>query len=304
MAASEATFSVERTIEKALPHLEEEGAWWIENKKCASCHHTTFLLWAKDLAIEAGYDVETELLKEQRNWMVNSFFDPVEPNENADEGAAKPGEVNGDRNVEGVAQFLISPTAEYATDEEREKLIKIVAANQKEDGNWKANGQLPRQQRPKLETTWASNQWAELALRDTPLHPEEMVITWKKGTSAKSTEWYAMNLIGYPNEKSVEQLLRRQQDDGGWAWIDGDPSGPIGTGMALFAMARTGIAKDHHERVKRAINFLTSTQAENGEWETISTKDRSESTRVSNFWGSAWAVIGILEAEKAMKEKS
>ena len=56
------------SIAKALPYLEKEGAWWIEKKKCVSCHHTSFLLWAKELAFAGGFSVDPAILDKQREW--------------------------------------------------------------------------------------------------------------------------------------------------------------------------------------------------------------------------------------------
>lgn len=292
--AEGAEAEVDEAVQRSLSYLEEEGAWWIAKKECVSCHHTTFLVWAKDLAAEAGFEVDPVVLDEQRKWMVEQFLSPVEVDADAEE-KKDPDERKGDRNVEGVSQFLVSPSARFFSDGEREALLELVARNQGDDGNWSPDGQLPRQQRPQLETTWVSNQWADAALRGTSREPENQIVTWKVGTPAKTTEWYAMNLIGYPNGKSIEQLLRRQNEDGGWSWMPGEGSDPLSTGQALFALARSEVARGHPEVIRRAHRFLVATQAEDGRWETMSTKDRSESTRVSDFWGSAWAVIGLLE---------
>lgn len=287
--------SVAAAIEKALPYLEREGIWWIEKKECVSCHHTTFLVWAKDLALEAGFPVDPAPLADQRSWMIEEFFSEIEGKQAEAEAQAE-GERKGDRNVEGVSQFLVSPSSLQVSAEIREALRKLVASNQEENGSWKPDGQLPMQARPKLETTWISNQWADLALRDSAQAPPDQIITWKTGTPATTTEWYAMNLLGYPNEKSMEQLLRRQNEDGGWSWKSEEGSDPTATGQALFALGRSDLADRYPEEVERARRYLVGTQRETGSWKTMSTKDRSESTRVSDFWGSAWAVIGLLES--------
>ncbi len=295
---------IDQAIERSLPYLEEEGTWWIEKKECVSCHHTTFFVWAKDLAVHAGFEVDADALAEQRAWMVAQFVSPVEVDPEEPDEEPTPDERKGDRNVEGVSQFLVSPSVQFVSGPERESLLELIAKNQEEDGNWKPDGQLPRQKRPELETMWISNQWADTALRGTSHEPKDQIITWKKGVPAKTTEWYAMNLIGYPNEKSIEQLLRRQNDDGGWSWMPSEESDPLSTGLALFALARSGIAKQHPAVIESAHRFLVSIQEDDGRWETRSTKDRIESTRVSDFWGSAWAVIGLLETRAAPSQEN
>lgn len=287
---------VSDAVEKALPYLEKEGAWWIENKKCASCHHTTFLVWAKDLALEAGFAVDPDLLDEQREWMWTSFLDEVKPNPKNPDSKPKPGEVNGDRNVEGVSQFLVSPSAAEAPENVLESLREIVFSNQDEDGNWKPGGQLPRQDRPAIETQWASNQWAELALKHGGVELARPTQSWKDGVPSVTSEWQLLNLLLRPkNPHTLAYFLKRRNEDGGWSWKEGEPSDPSGTGQALIALGRSGNAKNHPEVVRRAQEFLIKTQTSEGFWETKGTKDREEVTRVSKFWGTAWAVIGLLE---------
>ncbi|MCB1204291.1 MAG: hypothetical protein KDN18_08515 [Verrucomicrobiae bacterium] len=287
---------VRDAVARALPYLEEEGTWWIEEKKCVSCHHTSFFVWAKELALEAGFPVDPAVLDQQREWTWQSFLTEIQPDPKRPENKPKPGEVNGDRNVEGVAQFLISSASSKAPKEVIASLREIVSSNQGDDGNWSPGGQLPRQQRPAIETQWSSNQWAELALKLGGKSPSRETSTWKEGVPSVSREWQMLNLMLRPqNPRALGQLLELQNEDGGWSWKDGEESDPSGTGQALIALGRSGRAKDHPGVVKRAQEFLVRSQREDGSWETMSTKDRGDSGRVSDFWGSAWAVIGLLE---------
>ena len=288
--------SVSGAIENALPYLGKEGAWWITKKKCVSCHHTTFLVWAKELALAADFSVDPAVLDEQRKWIWTSFLGKIKPNPKTPDVQPKPGEVNGDRNVEGVSQFLVSPSANKAPDSIIESLKKIVVSNQDKQGNWSPGGQLPQQDRPKVEIQWTSNQWAELALKSKATEPIHPTHTWKEGVSSLTSEWQMLNLMLRPkNPHSLANLLKRQNEDGGWSWINDEPSDPSGTGQALIALGRTGNAKDHPEAVRRAQQFLIKSQTGDGYWETKGTKDRDETSRVSNFWGTSWAVIGLLE---------
>lgn len=297
---------VAEAVERSLPWLEEEGTWWIEKKECVSCHHTTFLVWAKDLALEAGLPVDGEILAGQRRWVWEEFLSPRESNDDeaaepAKEGGYSEGKRKGDSNIEGVAQLLVSPSGRHAPTETRRELAGMILSNRKDDGNWAPGGQLPRQKRPAEETGVVSNQWALAALRaeglpegvGDPRQPDDF--------AAKTTEWFAMDALleeGGVGRGGIGSLLARQNEDGGWSWIEGEGSGPMATGLALLALGRGEPTPEVSAAIARGRDYLVENQEEDGHWETISTKDRGKSTRVSDFWGTAWAVIGLLESRE------
>ncbi len=271
-------------VERALPWLEEEGVWWIEEKKCASCHHSSLFVWAKDLALEAGIGLDEPNLKVQREWVWDSMLtvkDPEPGSDRKEEVAA------GELNVEGVSQLLLSASADQIPPEAKALLVEVIRKNRNDSGTWKANGQLPRQKRPMEETEAVSTRWALAALGE-----EEVP---RSSQPAVSTEWYAINSV-ISGEAGI--LAARQNEDGGWSWKDGEVSDPMATGQALFGLARSSDPSEYAEEMKKGRDYLTSSQSEKGFWETFSTKDRKKKSRISNFFGTSWAIIGLLESMK------
>ena len=275
-------------VERALPWVEEEGTWWIEEKKCASCHHSSLFVWAKDLAFDAGIAIDEPNLKVQREWVWDSMLSVREPESDEEEYAEDV--AAGELNVEGVSQLLLSASADRIPPEAKELLVEVVRKKQNESGRWKANGQLPRQKRPPAETEDVSTRWALAALGERG--------SSEFSASAVSTEWYAIEsaLSG-----EAETLAARQNEDGGWSWKDGEASDPMATGQALFGLARSSDPTHYAEAMRRGREFLERTQNEKGYWDTFSTKDRKKKSRISNFFGTSWAIIGLLESIKQIR---
>lgn len=289
-------------VARSLPFLAEEGTDWIEERKCASCHHTSFLVWSHQLADGAGFDVDRAQLREWTDWALQKQLSEHEK-----------GGLVGERNIEGLSQFLLG-TIPREGEVQRAALAKfpaLIASKQEVGGSWAAGGQLPTQKRPKAETAEVSTMWALLALGKAGQGDPAVEAARKRAAAVlagsqltgKSTEWHVMRLLvdrreGREKEtrRRTEALLALQNEDGGWSWRTGDASDALATGQALWGLSEAGVPH-RHDAIRRAWSFLARTQDEDGAWPVRSTKasEQEEELPTSVFWGSAWAVIGILE---------
>ncbi|MDB4621780.1 hypothetical protein OAG82_02865 [Rubripirellula sp.] len=93
-------------------------------------------------------------------------------------------------------------------------------------------------------------------------------------------------------------MRRTHQEATGWGWLTTESSDALATGMAIYALSRH--SNDNRERsILKAVTFLTESQTSDGSWQVPGTKKtaRNKPTPTSNYWGTAWAVIGLLESE-------
>ena len=76
----------------------------------------------------------------------------------------------------------------------------------------------------------------------------------------------------------------------------------MATGMAMYAIQTSNTESDFESAMARATQFLISTQKTNGSWDVPGTKTNTKDrpTPTANYWGTAWAVIGLLEKAKTL----
>lgn len=287
---------VQSAVERSIPFIEEKGEWWIEKKECVSCHRVGNMVWSLGDARRRGFDVSDQFV-EWVQWAADASLSTNDKDK-----------VVGLLNKEGVAQILFSLDRDAKQADTRKQLTALLLDEQQPDGSWKPGGQLPSQKRPKPETTSVSTMWIALALasegpdKQSSGTIKRAIESIKPSPPGKSTEWYAVQLLlatarndQAQRDHFVTELRGQQQADGGWGWLVGDPSDALGTGMAMYALARAGVDRGD-PAIKNAQQFLISTQRDDGSWRVQGTKankkDRVEETAV--YWGTTWAALGLM----------
>lgn len=287
-------------IVKALEHVAGAGKQWIEKRGCVSCHQVTSLLWSHTAAAGYGDAASEATTADWLSWstQVQNFAKP-EAKANVDAHATM------DANVDTMARLLLAvpPNVDRPDDQLwRQKFAKHLANMQDEDGAWPACGQLPLQKRPKSETQSATTLWTALALeqegaeydRDTALAFADRI------ENPVSTEWLAARILLADAmgdqalvKQNCEQLLDKQDDDGGWGWLHAEKSDALGTGYALYALKRVGCPDE--KAIASATAYLVATQEETGKWRVPGTKRsaKGRTTATANDWGTAWAIVSL-----------
>ena len=301
---------VRQAVEKSLSYIEEKGLYWIEKKKCVSCHRVSFMTWSLSSAARRGFDVDLEKVNEWIDWSIHKGI----PNPDGEKTVAT-------KNADGLSQQLIA-RAEYPADETRDEVwsnyVDLILNMQRDDGLWKPAGQLPGQKRKLAETTDVSAVWhtvaltRELASESDSARQETLRfaldVAVKKFSGRKeavSTEWYVAKLLlalesgdDAATETATKDLLSLQKPDGSWGWLKSDPGDALATGMSLYALVKSADVNSQREAaVQLAARFLIENQRDDGSWAVKGTKEKKkgkvEETAV--YWGTTWAAIALLE---------
>lgn len=293
--------AIRDSITRALPYIEKGGIAWMKQRKCVTCHRVAFLVWSHREAKRVGIRVDTAKLEQWTDWSLEKLLAKRK------EDAA----LVGSRNLDGLRQMLLArDPAATKSDKKRAaayaKFTDLIVAGQQKNGSWTAYGQLPFQKRPKPETAEVSTMWAVAALAEVdqsqPVKAARQQATAFLQTRkpGKSVEWYAIRLLAAStgddsaNLKSYrEELLRLQKPDGGWPWLLGGKSDAMATGQVLYVLSR--VAGDNATSIRRAQSYLVKSQRKDGSWAVNGTKAKKQNQpqETSNYWGTAWAVIGL-----------
>jgi len=281
---------------RSLPFIKDKGLAWIEGRQCASCHQIPSMLWSLNSAARLGIDPENKETAEWTPWATDwRHWNQTKEKDGMDKVSAG--------NIDTMVWLLlgrdraVSPAPAW-TGEFRAQILK----NQQPDGSWKAGGQLPLGKRPARETIEVTTMWTLLALKsyegeEVPAEMQKRAEEFlAKAEVGQSTEWHATRLLSKLDDTALcDAVLQLQHDDGGWAWLAKEPSDAFGTGLALYALAKSDLPAGHSAR-KKAVAFLKTTQTPDGSWPVPSTRkqDKNKINKTATYWGTAWAVIGLL----------
>lgn len=302
---------------RSLPFLQEKGQTWIDDRGCVSCHQVPSMLWGLHRAAQSGLQVDEKHLNETSKWAV----DWKNWNQSGDkDGLQKVAAAN----TATMAFLLLALPPELPTKADSstgsqpwaDSFRALLLDHQQKDGSWKAGGQLPLSKRPARENDEVATMWALLALEPKPIpgtsnptliSAREQAHTFlRSSASGQSTEWHVARLLLHPQDESLRDiLLKLQHPDGSWGWLTTEPGDAYGTGLALYALAKSQTPSQSGtaapEAAQRAIRYLNDTQRPDGSWLVPSTRGRDKNKPIptSIFWGTAWAVVGLLEWDAA-----
>lgn len=259
--------SVRAAAKRSVALLQSVQARW--NQNCFSCHNQNLPSLAISEARAAGLAVDEPLAQKTaaRNWQVfASLEDAVD-----DRFAIDPALSTGFAMVAGHASG-VEPSLPLAVHAYR------IGRHQRDDGHWATFDGRP----PSSYSLFASTAFALRALelyshasvREESRARIERARRWLLSHKARSTEDLSMKLLGLywsgatRDEMGVaaRELQARQNKDGGWGQLAGDPSDAYATGESLYALIRAGAFAENSAERSRAVRYLLSTQKPDGSW--------------------------------------
>ncbi len=296
-------------VRRALPLLQSSADTWFAKRQCGSCHHQALGLIAVSVARERGFAVDEALVRGQmerflqprRNWQEPYVTAEVSINEAIGQSyrAVSLGTAGG------------TPTA--MTD----AIGYLLAGRQHVSGRWSSYSKRP----PLEDSEFTATAVSIRALSLYPLKGRDTEIRdriargrrWLATASPADTEDRAMQLMGLAWAgapagelgRLSEALLSEQREDGGWAQIATRSSDAYATGLAIVALNQAARIPMADRRLRRGLDYLTSTQQSDGSWKVPTRRTFSEglpyfetgyphgADQFISYAGAAWATTAL-----------
>jgi hypothetical protein len=241
-------------------------------------------LWALNEAERQGYAIDKKfvantvesLLGSRDNLLASKIYpNPADPPDPRPQGR---GLNMGLPFLAVAAQSL--PTLEKGQEQSLKLILEEIVRKQQPDGSWEFFATLRRPPINESQTTDAA--WIFMALNPATGSdaPETQRLALKKALAwladakrSNDLQDKAFELLmAMRSGKSrtdmrvvIDELLGRQQTNGGWRQTATMESDAFATGQVLYALSLAGLSAERPD-IKRAIDFLVATQKQDGSW--------------------------------------
>ncbi len=259
-------------VAKSLPLLQSSSDVFLKNREgCVSCHHQNLpgvaIAWARDRGFETDASTVRRMIRRQESsWsgMTRALYEmqhvaPVPPR------------------FFGWGLWSFDALG-YPPGELTDAVVWYLAKIQKPSGHWTSGFLRP----PLGGSDVVATALAARALSAYPLtiHREEFAQRLERARAWLSESEpatftdsvFRLFGLGWTGARvdelsaAANEILARQQEDGGWAQLPGLGSDAWATGQALVALATAAAVPTTHRVYQRGLEFLLRTQFDDGSW--------------------------------------
>jgi mono/diheme cytochrome c family protein len=262
--------AIRAAIARSLPLLQDVGVAFVKKMGCVSCHHNSVVSVAVAAARRNGYAVNEAAAREQLS-VISAYLDSWR------ERTAQNLFIAGQTDT--ISYLLLGLAADgRPADETTDAQAIWLKRRQARDGHWPVNTIRPPIESNDIEVTAVSMRALQLfappAQRAEYMRAVDRARDWLIAAKPTSTEERAFRLLGLSwagaskavIDRAAADLLAIQRGDGGWAQEGSMGSDAYATGEALVALRESGASTSADRAFRKGIEFLLSTQIEDGSW--------------------------------------
>lgn len=262
--------SVRAAVERSIPLLQRADVTFARKSGCISCHNNSLTAMTVAAARKNGFAVDETIARAQvqaaasnvEKWRERSLqFVPI------------PGD------AATASYWLVGLAVEnYPPDPATDAMARYLKNRQFEDGRLRSPTHRPPSEASDFQSTAMSLKAMQVyGLKARRAEYEKAVqraADWLKKAQPKTNEDRVFQLLGLAwsggHKDAVRTaacgLLAQQRADGGWGQHASLGSDAYATGQALVALNEAGPLSVTDPAYKRGVDFLLSTQLEDGSW--------------------------------------
>lgn len=305
------TAQIRAAAERAIARLQASQKNWFSEQTCSSCHHQFLPAIAFREARQHGIAVDERIARADVAKAFSMYADLDQAVEHA--RIIDPGLGDGYNllaaDAAGVRPSIV--TGLYA---------RFLAQRQKADGHWNEFDERPPQSYSVVTSTAlairALRIYSHPSLREDSGRRIQHGREWLLARTPRDTEERTFQLLGLKwsgadreaIERRAKELESSEQEDGGWASLDGRASDAYSTGEVLVALDEAGASSG--AAFRRGIEYLLKTQKPDGTWHVASrlyppaplSPDYFESgypyghDQMISALGANWAIMALSRA--------
>jgi ankyrin repeat protein/mono/diheme cytochrome c family protein len=257
-------------VERSLPLLQRSAVTFAEKSGCVSCHNNS--LTSMTIAAARKYKFTVDEAAEQTQVKATAAFV-----QSWRERSLQAWPIPGDSAT--VSYLLVGlDAAKHSPDLATDAWARYLKNRQRADGRWSDPSHRPPLEASDFQATAtalrALKAYAPKARRGEYETAIGRGALWLKSAKPLTGEDRAFQLLGLAwagaSADDVRDMSRdlvaKQRNDGGWSQHEALSSDPYATGQALVALVESGAVAASDEAYKRGVEFLRSTQLEDGSW--------------------------------------
>lgn len=302
--------AIKSALGKAIPLIQKSTEEYPHHRACFSCHHQAIPALALNLAKERGLavgDTAVQDIAEHTEADLESALSDYKKGKGQPGGAERA----------GYALFTLD-IAKRAQGETTDAVADYLLAAQKDRDHWRTQANRPPSEASDFTATYLAvrglNAFGTPAQKDRIAKRLDDARGWLRTAKVRDNEdrvfrLLAFKALGGPAETIQEaagDLLAKQNEDGGWAQLDGKESDAYATGSALVALHQAGGLATDTSAYRRGLAALVKAQRDDGSWLVVSRSKPFQPYFESGFphgkdqfisiAGSSWAASALLLA--------
>ncbi|HUP79782.1 MAG TPA: serine hydrolase [Pirellula sp.] len=301
---------IHAAISKALPTLEAGSVGSADKRQCFTCHSQALPVFAFVEAKRQGFTVNEDNLKRQ----LKHTYDHLKRGlANYRQGKGQGGDVL----TAGYALWTLDE-GDWPADEVTHAVSHYLLKTQSDIKHWRHRGSRPPTSGSDFTATYvalrALTHFGTEEQQEPIAERRKLVADWMAFAQPLETEDFVFRLssLQYLNcelgtlDEAVSALLKLQREDGGWGQKADMTSDAYATGSALTSLIRDGHIPSTNESIRQGIDYLLSTQLDDGTWQVTTRAKPVQEYFESNFphgkdqfisvSATAWSTLALLHS--------